>query len=193
MWYNTYKEENILINQSSGHNKFWAASWDESNNTVNMRWGRIGTKGQYQVKKFGSKSDAINFISKKVYEKQAKGYSNTINGAKITEAELNKVNTIAAIIGTQNKCSNFQWVEIKEHGDSLKYELISEDRLYDPNCNPGILIDVEMRENSLKFRFLFSSQNVYDVSYGDFSVISNKHPLYKIVNKVEEAIGHGMV
>lgn len=114
-WYDAYKEEKIVVQQEGNHNKFWAAHYDESTNTVYVRWGRFGTKGQSQEKKFGSISQAASFISDKYYEKKRKGYTDTDKqGNKIDHARFEMMCIEAAIVGTSNKCDALDWVELVE-------------------------------------------------------------------------------
>lgn len=199
-WYDRYKEERILIQQKGGHNKFWAAWYNEDTNDVHVRWARIGTKGQSQVKGFTSAYQAANFISSKFSEKQRKGYLDKYQGKQITQATLDQLNAEAAIVGTQNKCHQFQWVELKQNNGTISYNPITEERLYDPSCNPGILVNFETRkpiDDRSHFTFLFTLEKAFDVSAKIRQVspdqqIQPKHPLYDMVKKVEEAIGRNL-
>ena len=53
-------------------NKFWEVSHDGSD--VKIRFGRIGTQGQSQIKAFGDEETANKHIDKLVKEKTGKGY-----------------------------------------------------------------------------------------------------------------------
>ena len=201
MWYDRYKDEKILIHQGAEHNKFWAASWDEQNNEVNVRWGRIGTKGQSQTKRFGGRYEAVNFIDNKYREKRRKGYTDQFNGKQITQSTLDRLNTEAAIVGTQNKCHDFKWVEIEiEAGGAVYFKEIPEERLYDPACHPAILVDFETRKDvggRDRFRFLFTLEDTYDILGNSKratkdQLVAAGHPLRKMVDKVEEAIGRSL-
>lgn len=199
-WYDRYKGEKILIHTGDIHNKFWAASWDDKTNKVNVRWGRIGTKGQSQVKDFGGKVAAINFIDGKFREKCRKGYFDTYNGKAITQASLDRLHTEAAIVGTQNKCHDFKWVEITVNSRTVDFKEIPEERLYDPDCHPAILVDFETRKDvrgRSKFKFLFTLEETYDVLGHSCwttkdQLVASAHPLRKMVDKVEEAIGRSL-
>jgi predicted DNA-binding WGR domain protein len=199
-WYDNYKEEKILIQQSEGHNKFWAAWWDETTNKVHIRWGRLGSRGQSQIKDFPGSWKAGSFISGKYSEKLRKGYTNQLGGKEITQSVLDRLHAEAAIIGTQNKCHGFQWVEITQGTKFTDFVEISEERLYDPDCNPGILIRFETRKavgGRDEFKFLFSLEGTYDVlgyskQVAKNQLINNNHPLYKMVKKVEDAIGRSL-
>lgn len=70
-------------NLAKNSNKFWEISEVitayNSNETdphfiVHLRWGRIGTRGQEQVKKFQIKKDAEEYRSNKILEKVKEGY-----------------------------------------------------------------------------------------------------------------------
>jgi predicted DNA-binding WGR domain protein len=200
-WYDQYKEEKILIHQGDEHNKFWAAWWDEKTNKVHVRWGRIGTKGQSKVHDKGDRWSSARFIETKFGEKRRKGYTDQYNGKPITQATLDQLHTEAAIVGTQNKCHNFQWVEIEiEAGKAVYFKNISEDRLYDPECNPAIVVDFETRKDiggRDRFRFLFTLEETYDILGNsqratNDQLVGQAHPLRKMVDKVEEAIGRSL-
>ena len=198
-WYDRYKEEKILIHQSEEHNKFWAAGWDDQTNQVHVRWGRIGTKGQSKDHSFESQFEAVRFIETKFGEKRRKGYAGKLNGMDITQAALDRLNTEAAIVGTQNKCHSFKWVELVASGNTIDFHEINEDRLYDPSCNPGILVVFETRkeiDNRDRFTFLFTLETTYDVRDSNRAtedmLVSSGHPLRKMVDKVEEAIGRSL-
>jgi predicted DNA-binding WGR domain protein len=202
-WYDRYKEEKILINTSSTdgteHNKFWAASWDETTGKVSVRWGRVGTKGQSKTHDKSGAYEAANFIEGKLREKRRKGYKETYQGKPITQAVLDRLNTEAAIVGTQNKCHDFKWVELSPTATGIDFHEISEDRLYDPACNPGILVVFETRkeyDNRTRFTFLFTLEETYDVRdakrAADNQKVKTDHPLRKMVDKVEEAIGRSL-
>lgn len=67
--------EKMLVNTNYPHRKFWAARVGSTGSTVVVRWGRIGTFGQTQVKKFESNRAAVAFFWKKVDEKRGRGYT----------------------------------------------------------------------------------------------------------------------
>ena len=146
------------------------------------------------------------------------------NGKEISRDILDRLHTEAAIVGTQNKCHDFKWVEVTSDPcdeSIIIYKAITEDRLYDPECNPAILVDFETRkgiptkmtlhgvEFRTRFRFLFTLEKAYDIidTFGlssfrpignDFyrtsssNLIGSNHPLKKMVDKVEEAIGQSL-
>lgn len=190
-WADRFKEEKIVAQRKGNHNKFWAAYWDESTGNVYVRWGRFGTKGQSQIKNFGSSYAAANFIDGKYHEKRRKGYRD------ITHAEFEEMSTEAAIVGSANKCHNMQWVELSEASpDTLEFTAIDEQRLYDPNCNPGLLVELETKkehDNRNRFKLLFTFEETYDVRDANRAAANQKveasHPLYDMTKKVEEAIG----
>jgi predicted DNA-binding WGR domain protein len=64
---------------SDVHYKFWR-TWDEGT-TVFVHFGRIGTKGQIQVKSFPSTKAAREHMCKLLYEKERKGYVERPAGA----------------------------------------------------------------------------------------------------------------
>jgi predicted DNA-binding WGR domain protein len=196
-WCDRYKEEKIVVQQGAGHNKFWAAWYDDATNQVYIRWGRLGTKGQSQTKSFGSSYAAANFIDGKYHEKRRKGYRETdSDGNQIDHARFEMMCTEAAIVGTSNKCHKMQWVELSQTDDTINFTPISDDRLYSPDCNPGLLVEFETKKEHggrYAFEFLFTFEETYDID-GDGGVTTERlvgpsHPLYKMTEKVEEAIG----
>lgn len=193
-WYDRYKEEKILVHQGAEHNKFWAAHYDDKTNEVHVRWGRIGTKGQSQTKKFGSQYQAVNFIDTKFREKCRKGYKDKIDGKPIDQGVFEKLAIEAAIVGTQNKCHEMQWVEIKDAANG-GFVHITEDRLFDPDCNPGLLVKIETRkeyDGDTSFRLLFSFDNCFKIGRNGMHAITKSSDLYKMAQKVEEAIGRNL-
>jgi len=197
-WADRYKEEKIVVQQAGNHNKFWAAYWDETSGNVYVRWGRLGTKGQSQVKHFGSNYAAANFIDGKYHEKRRKGYRDTDEaGQKITHARFDEMCTEAAIVGTSNKCHKLQWVELTETGvNTYEFTPINEDRLYAPDCNPGLLVELETKkehDNRNRFKLLFTFEETFDVRDANRAapnqLVDSSHPLHDMTEKVEEAIG----
>ena len=206
MWYEKLKDEKILIHQGSEHNKFWTGQLHESTCSVVTRWGRIGTKGQTKTKSFGSVYQAANFLDTKFREKRRKGYTDKLNGESIDPANLDKLAVEAAVVGTQNKCHNMQWVEIIS-GDSpdVRFKSIPDERLYDPECVPGLLVAMETRkeyDGLTRFGILFTGEAAYKAKRtGTTSNWSNQEKvtkiaesdeLYKLTKKVEEAVGRSL-
>jgi predicted DNA-binding WGR domain protein len=68
--------EDVVFKQyifnDAGSNKFWEAGLQE--NKLIVRFGRVGTKGQVQVKTFEDTTKAIKEKDKLTREKLAKGY-----------------------------------------------------------------------------------------------------------------------
>ena len=62
----------VYENTSDGHSKFWSAHVDGSTLVVNF--GKIGTKGQTQVKECGSPAGAHHKLDVLLNEKEKKGY-----------------------------------------------------------------------------------------------------------------------
>ena len=52
--------------------KYWEASLQGQ--SVTVRYGRLGTPGQLQVKDFSSEQAARQYVTKLVAQKQTKGY-----------------------------------------------------------------------------------------------------------------------
>lgn len=183
-----FKKENILIQQEDSHNKFWAAQMDAKTFKVSIRWGRLGTKGQSQEKDFEREYAAADFIATKMREKTRKGYT------PIDKPKFDQLCIQAAIVGTSNKCHSFNWVEIK---DDNKFVFIKEEQLADPNCNPGIYVELETKkeyDGQNNFRLVFTFDKMYVIPNGGSSLraaglVIKGSPLYELSTKVEEAIG----
>ncbi|HEY4059937.1 MAG TPA: WGR domain-containing protein, partial [Kofleriaceae bacterium] len=89
----TYLE---LSEDGGSSHKFYEAV--VSGNTLTIRYGRIGDKGQTQVKEFPSNDKALAEASKKVAEKKKKGYGEAVMGERkkrsVTRREI--VSQVAA-------------------------------------------------------------------------------------------------
>lgn len=210
-YFDTYKQEKILINSDEEHNKFWAARLDDKTNTVHIRWGRLGTKGQSQTKEFGvggSSYRAINFMDSKFNEKRRKGY------AVVTSDEFNRKATEAAIIGSSNKCHAMNWKRINKvdshvaGGYTLAYDDIKIEELYDSNCVPGLLVALETRKED-KISILLTVDRTYRLTGGSVGAfgtggfkgtshlatgveVKKGDDIYELVEKIQEAIGRSM-
>lgn len=189
-WADQYKEEKIVVQQEGAHNKFWAAYWDESKGEVKVRWGRIGTSGQSQTKKFRDLYDASSFINQKYNEKRRKGYDNKDKlGRTIDRAVFEEMCVEAAIIGSANKCNSIQWVEITDQ-NNLTFKTINNDRLFSPDCVPGLLVNLETKkayDGKHSFVLLFALDKIFDAN--NKVEIGQSHNLYDMTKKIEEAIG----
>jgi len=197
MWQDRYKEEKIVVQQSGTHNKFWAAWWDEKKKKVVVRWGRLGTKGQSKEHSHSDVYSASRFIDTKFREKRRKGYSeNDDKGRKITQSIFEQMCIEAAIVGSQNKCHSFEWIELDGDGEIFEIKSVTEDRLLSPECNPGIVVEFETRkehDNRDRFKFVFTFDRTYDVRdskrLSSEMIVGSSHPLSGLTKKVEEAIG----
>ncbi len=189
MWYDKFKKETILIQQEDEHNKFWSAVMDEKTFKVVIRWGRLGTKGQSQEKEFNAEYAAGRFIEQKMGEKRRKGYQN------IEKKKFDQLCIQSAIVGTSNKCRNFRWVEITDT-KNLQFTPCSDDRLADPNCNPGVFVEVETKKEyggKNLFALLFTFEQAFDVTNSkDIKLVTKASPIYELTGKVEEALGRSL-
>lgn len=77
-----------LICKINGSNKFWNAR--SNNYDIVIEYGRIGSAGTTQLKKFLTKLEASNFFDKKVSEKLKKGYVhlNKIKNKKVFKYKI---------------------------------------------------------------------------------------------------------
>ncbi len=100
----------------------------------------------------------------------------------------------SAIIGTSNKCKNFQWVEITNE-TNLEFKSCTEDRLADPACNPGVFIVVETKKcygGCNLFALLFTFEKAFEVTNDRNILITKSNPIYELTEKVEEALGRSL-
>lgn len=189
MWLDKYKKETILIQQEGNHNKFWSSVVDEKTNKATIRWGRIGTKGQEQVKDFDNQYAATEFVRSKQAEKSRKGYR------PIEKKKFDEMSIQAAIVGSSNKCRNFRWVEITDDAN-LKFSTCTEERLQNPDCNPGVFVEVETKkayDGKNVFALLLTFTQVYDVTNGrNITLVTKTSPIYDLTQKVEEALGRSL-
>lgn len=98
--------EQIWVCKEEQHNKVWSYQII-SENSVLVKWGRLGVLGQSQTKTFPSQSKMQDFINKKISEKEKKGYKKT------NQQEVKKDAQIAQELGVQNKINRIQFVDKK--------------------------------------------------------------------------------
>lgn len=110
--------EVIYINNGAQHNKFW--SHNINGKEVHVKWGRIGGSSDEQIKTFSSDAEVQKFISKKIREKEKKGYK------KETKEKLKKEVKTANALGHQNKIKRMLWV-------SKNNKTLAQIDNYDPN------------------------------------------------------------
>lgn len=185
-WYTKFKQEKVVIQQSGKHNKFWRSKHNETDNSVTVSWGRLGTKGQSQVKQFDSEYSAINFIRGKISEKFRKGYE------EVDTATADRLSIEAAIVGSQNKCHKCEWVEIVENGT---YKTIDEQRLYHPDCNPGLLVSMQTKkeyDGKHDFDLLFGVEDCYLMTPFVWKKVEPGTDIHKLTQSVQEAIGRNL-
>jgi predicted DNA-binding WGR domain protein len=223
IWSDKFKNERILIQQEQKHNKFWAAYWDDATNTVYVRWGRIGTKGQSQMKSFGSSTGAVSFIAKKYNEKLRKGYVDKIDGKSVDRKMFEELCLRASIIGTNNKLQDMKWMEWVDGGSPEKSVIrtCTPERLMEPSCVPVLYISFQSKKPFGDRRFfdlVFAADGVYVCSFGRHNPkdpedgwsgystshsevpvseldgpLGEDHPLKEMLEKIEEAIGRTLV
>ncbi len=73
-----------LIFQDDKSNKFWRARC--LGNSLEVNFGRIGTQGQSQAKRYDSPEDAANELHKQAREKYKKGYVDGDGGSSAPAA-----------------------------------------------------------------------------------------------------------
>jgi len=186
------------------HNKFYAFETDDTTHTVTTRWGRLGAKGQSATEHFGDKWDAQRYVNKKLQEKTRKGYR------VCSKPDFDKANLAAAIVGTQNKVGDMNWIEVYINPEQINgnlteisYRKITEDRLSQPDCNPGLLVKIDTKKEyagETEFTMIFAGEKVYkSISNGNvvsrstgqpfFKPIEKTDAVYKLVEKIGEVLG----
>lgn len=142
----------ILLNSGKtdgvDHNKFWIATISDDGLIVHTKWGRVGTSGQSKDYSFPSKREAERFLDSKVYDKM-RGGGYTV----IQEPQFKRLQATAAVIGSKNKVTDVQWVEIMS-GNKCKE--IPEQRLGSPECLPGIRVKFSLPDNSQVHYLMFT-------------------------------------
>jgi predicted DNA-binding WGR domain protein len=97
------EKKKLLICTTKQHNKFW--QYEVKGNTVNVKWGRVGGAEDSDSKTFPSEALMESFISKKMREKQKKGYVET------NENQLKEQVQVARALGTQYKIRRLEFVK----------------------------------------------------------------------------------
>ncbi len=90
-----------LIFQDDKSNKFWRARCIGNNLEVNF--GRIGTQGQSQAKRYESPQDAANELQKQAKEKYKKGYVDGEGG--LSDAAASAAGESAPATPTASQCA----------------------------------------------------------------------------------------
>lgn len=137
----------ILENNQGNHNKFWSYVI-LNNNSVRLKWGRIGGNEQSQLKSFTSYKLLQRFVEKKISEKIKKGYEFK------TQEEHQNNQDIYKNLGSRNKIIDLKFCDLKD--GKLRY--INE---YDEN--KYILIDVEDSWNKNKKYYMISKDDNFGV------------------------------
>lgn len=113
---------------AGGSNKFW--EYKVSGRDVTVRWGKIGSEGQTQLKTYGDSFDALDAVRKLVDQKLAKGYKEIlINKGSITNAQLKAVKKAAKQIAKEAKASKAPKVEATplspEQVEAARYGIVA--------------------------------------------------------------------
>jgi predicted DNA-binding WGR domain protein/stalled ribosome alternative rescue factor ArfA len=202
----------IFVNQESKHNKFWTIktrTGQEFHRIVETNHGRLGTKGKVYGKKFNSPTAAKLFVISKVDEKKRKGY------VEIKQEQLDALHIQSAIIGTQNKLEEFEWVEIlattprldstapPSPWRSIMLKPVLDTRLAEPDYDPAIRVVVGMRSKHFKDKIsiVLTADSIYQLtrhrprkgraSY-QAEQIDKQHELFDMCDKIKEAVSHSL-
>lgn len=187
-----------LIHSGDEHNKFYVIRYDAAGNTK-CRYGRLGTAGKPEDKSHGHEYTACRFAEKKYDEKIRKGYF------KVSKADFDKKALEAAIVGSQNKCTEFRWIEDTPKG--VIY--IGEDRIAHPDCKVGIYVEFTTRkvyDGLTEFVVIVWPDTSVGLYYGPHVIrrggssrkdiednrLSKGHPANEMVEKVCQAIGSNL-
>jgi len=98
------------INKTGSSNKFWSYSVDKSGQ-VSISWGRVGLKGDSQVKRMSEQE-----LQRKINEKIKGGYS------LVDETKLEKEKDLADKIGFRQKVMKMKFVRVNEGTSGFKFE-----------------------------------------------------------------------
>jgi len=127
----------IYVNTLGTSNKFWIYE-SNSNTHVTIKWGRIGSIGQSQIKQFYNKYKMDSFIETKVAEKINEGYK------QVSDDEFAIHTKIAEAIGTGVKIDRVFFVE--ERGNWLNK--LDGKKLHDPNIKPLLYVRIVGRKTA---------------------------------------------
>lgn len=211
----------VLINRADGHNKFWRATMSSLGDKfiVTRNWGRIGQVGSDKSEIFSTEYSALLNIRKLIEEKERDSYT------KISDKEFERQTAIASAIGTANKILEVKWLEFIDSSPAhsyielrnytslptvkdadINYVYTTEERLSSPDCNPGLMLDIETKkkyQESNRHCLIIAEDKIYSSialrGYSadhiwkykaDVSLIKEDHPLYALAQKVQKAIYH---
>lgn len=210
----------VLINRADGHNKFWRATMTSHGDKfiVTRNWGRIGQVGSDKTEIFPTEYSALLNIRKLIAEKERDSYT------KISDKEFERQTAIASAIGTANKILEVKWLEFTDSSPAhsyielrnytlptvkdadINYVYTTEERLSSPDCNPGLMLDIETKkkyQESNRHCLIIAEDKIYSSialrGYSadhiwkykaDVSLIKEDHPLYALAQKVQKAIYH---
>lgn len=180
-----FKTKQIMVCRDGSHSKFYEYWLGEDELTTYARFGRIGTPGKSEAgREHGHRDLASCYLRRKAYEKTRKGYVN------VDYNEFNRLSLQAAIVGTQNKCGDFHYVEFI---DGNQFRMVSEERLADPECKVGFMLDFSTRKpyDGLTDFILVIKPDASIVAYGqlDMKILPNDHAIYELADKVRDAVG----
>jgi len=136
------------------HNKTW--SYEITGNSVYVEWSRVGGTLDSQTKTFSSSYEVTDFISKKVREKEKKGYKLT------SQKAINKETKTAQAIGAQNKIAKMQWVSRKDN-------LLTQIDAYDPK--QYVYVEILNSWSKKVTRLLLQKETTWMVSGDSVSVM----------------------
>ena len=195
-------KKRIAVNTAEGHNKFWMLAPDpaRSDQVYKCRNGRLGTNGQAQKDLYRYEGDS------KFRIKVSEGYH------EVNDKQFELLNTQAAIVGTQNKCGALHWVrQADKAGGQSFFTKVSEDELADPGYDPRLLVNITLKKETAggtDFWMVFDPEGssvLHGVSMTRDGLgahgfqanfwtakaerIDPKHPLRKLAEKVEQAMG----
>lgn len=195
----------MWVCQEDKHNKWW--TFEVSGNSVTTKYGRIGQNGQSSTKSFKSTWERDAYAHKKLSEKRAKGYE------PVTKEQFDLFRLQAEIMGTGNKIE--QTMILLEHGGSLFS--LSPKAAYDPSLKLAIGVIFRLRDKdgaTEPYFLMFQDETIYEVTiqardyYGRKngapkslkdepldkwtvrkSKVTEGHPLFKTVEKLETVLG----
>jgi len=195
----------MWVCQKKTHNKWW--TYEVDGNTVTTKYGRIGQKGQARSKTFPDSWDRDKFISSKTWEKTGKGYES------VSKEKFDLLTLQAEIMGSGNKIEEMAVVL----QDGELFCKVPNQAAYDPNLELGIMISFRLRDKhgATPVQILvFRGDDVLDLQFkrvlsmdairaktkklgfrpprywqGTFKKVDNSHPLFGMVEKLQEVLG----
>lgn len=170
-------KKKILTCKEGSSNKYWQYEIINTNPPeVEFSWGRIGLQGQTKTEMFPTIDKMHQKISKKMAEKEKKGYTETDN------TKLKKESEIAQLIGPKNKINEMYFV-IVSNNDTFR-----EINDYDPS--QSVLIEIIDSWTKDKSYYLLDKKQSWqvNVNMADHKITSKHQTSQTIIDGIRKSL-----